>query len=402
MNLLNRYRLLMVLMHTGFLGNLVVIYYLSKGLSYAQIGLATALTAWGIVLLEVPTGIVGDRVSRKLSVLIGLTLNAIATLVLIFLNGFAMLLLYALLTALSVTFVSGSLQAWLFDTMRHLGREREFREFMKGTKSLTIPVSALTLVIGAFLAQLYGFTLPLVLSFIIEVAMIILALSIPEYGFEPVKESYGKHTLGAFRELFSGRIFPLVAVSILVSLETNQFRKFFEPYLGRVLAIYLGTTLTGTLGLLGIAEVTVRTLPKFIGIRIRDSWSLRLYSVAPVLVPILTILSVLYKNPLWIVLLGVVATVVSTAFQFNIAIELQHRLPSEKRATILSADSMVSALTMGSFYTVYGFAVNALGLAKARLVFALGLLALGLLVKVLEVLGPLGEVLKVGHIKREH
>ncbi|WP_240922479.1 hypothetical protein [Thermococcus sp. 9N3] len=101
-------------------------------------------------------------------------------------------------------------------------------------------------------------------------------------------------------------------------------------------------------------------------------------------------------------LLGVVATVVSTAFQFNIAIELQHRLPSEKRATILSADSMVSALTMGSFYTVYGFAVNALGLAKARLVFALGLLALGLLVKALEVLGPLGEVLKVGHIKREH
>ncbi|MEO2151916.1 MAG: MFS transporter, partial [Thermococcus sp.] len=95
----------------------LVIYYLSKGLSYAQIGLATALTAWGIVLLEVSTGIVGDRVSRKLSVLIGLTLNAIATLVLIFLNGFSMLLLYALLMALSVAFVSGSLQAWLFDTM---------------------------------------------------------------------------------------------------------------------------------------------------------------------------------------------------------------------------------------------------------------------------------------------
>ncbi|ACS34106.1 MFS transporter [Thermococcus gammatolerans] len=398
MNLLKRYRLLMVLMHTGFIGNLIVIYYLSKGLSYAQIGLATALTAWGIVLLEVPTGIVGDRVSRKLSVLIGLTLNAIATLVLIFLNGFAMLLLYALLMALSIAFVSGSLQAWLFDTMRHLGREKEFREFMKGTKSLTIPVSALTLVTGAFLAQLYGFTLPLVLSFIIEVAMVVLALSIPEYGFEPVKEGYGKHTLRAFRELFSWRIFPLVAISIFVSLETNQFRKFFEPYLGNVLALYLGTTIMGTLGILGIAEVTVRTLPRLVGIRIRDSWSLRLYSLTPVLVPALTVLSVLYKNPVWIVLLGLAVTVVSTAFQFNVSVELQHRLPSERRATILSADSMVSALAMGSFHAGYGFAVNALGLTKARLLFALVLLIIGLLVKVLEVLGPLKNSLELEHV----
>ncbi len=398
MDLLKHYRLMMALMHTGFLGNLVVIYYISKGLSYAQIGLATAVTAWGIVLLEVPTGIVGDRVSRKLSVLTGITLHILATVILIFLNGFAMLLLYSLLTALSVAFISGSLQAWLFDTMRHLAREKEFREFMKGTKALTIPLSALTLVIGAFLAQFYGFRLPLLLSLIVELAMLGLAFSIPEYGFEPVKENYRRHTRRAFGELLSRRIFPLVAVSILVSLETNQFQKFFEPYLGEVLALYLGTTLTGTLGLLGIAEIIVRTLPKLVGVRIRDSWSLKLYSVAPVLVPVLTILSVLIRNPLLIVALGVVATMVSTAFQFNVSVELQHRLPSEKRATILSADSMVAALVMGSFYITYGFATKSLGLSKARLLFALALLFLGLLMKALELFGPFKNVIKLEHI----
>ena len=113
MDLIRKYKLFFALLNTGFVGNLLVIYYLSKGFNYAQIGTATAIMTAGYVLLEVPTGVVADKISRKLSVLLGLIIHSLSLLVLIFLNSFPLLILYAILNALGGTFASGSLQAWL-------------------------------------------------------------------------------------------------------------------------------------------------------------------------------------------------------------------------------------------------------------------------------------------------
>ncbi|WP_367884516.1 MFS transporter [Thermococcus sp. JCM 11816] len=262
MDLIKKFKLLMALMSTGFLGNLLVIYFLSKGFSYAQIGLETSVMVLGGFLFEVPTGVVGDKISRKLSVLLGFTIHAFGSVVLLFLHNFPMLLLYALISALGASFVSGSFEAWLFDDLKHIGREREYRKVMREAKSITIPLSATTLVVGgAFLAQFYGFTLPIVLGLIVELLAVALILSIPEYEFKKTERNYLGHTLSSLRELFQPRLFWLVLLSIIVGMQTNQFRKFFEPYLGGVLAKSLGTTLMGTLGLLGVVEVTVRTVP---------------------------------------------------------------------------------------------------------------------------------------------
>ena len=161
MDLVRKYKLFYALMNVGFVGNILIIYYLTKGFNYAQIGIATAVMTAGYVLFEVPTGVVADKISRKLSVLIGLTIHALGLLVLILLNNFPLLILYSILTALGGTFASGSLQAWLYDNLKHLGREKEFRKLMKEIKTITIPLSATTVIIGGFLAQYYGFTLPL-------------------------------------------------------------------------------------------------------------------------------------------------------------------------------------------------------------------------------------------------
>jgi len=184
-------------------------------------------------------------------------------------------------------------------------------------------------------------------------------------------------------------------------MQVSQFRKFIEPYLGDILAKNLKTTLMGTLGLLVIIEALVRITPRLIGIRLKDSWSVKAYSFAPLIIPVLTALSVIYQNPLWIIALGIVVTVVNTAFGFNVSIELQHRIPSEERATIRSLDMMVSALAMSGFYFIYGFVVDWVGLAEARLIFAVILLGAGVLLKAGEVLGPLRDVLKLKHMESQ-
>jgi len=397
MKLLRRYRLLFLLMNTGFIGNLVVIYYLSKGITYGQIGLASAVSALGFFLFEVPTGVVADKVSRKTSVLIGMALFSLGTVILIFLWNFPMLIAYTVVSSLGATFVSGSLQAWLFDNLRHLGMEGRYRDVMRDVKTLTLVSSAFSIPIGAFLAQLYGFTLPLLLTLIMELGALMTALSIPEYEFKKPEVSYHIHVLHSARELLRQDLLPLVLISIAVTMSINQFRKFFEPYLGEILAKSLGTTLMGTLGLLGIIEVLVKTLPRLIGIRLRKKWSVRVYEIAPIAIPVFTALSVLFQNPLFIVLLGIMAGVINAAFGFNVSVEFQHRIPSEKRATVLSLDMMFSAVVMALFYAVYGLAVDNLGLSRARLLFAVVLFGIGLAFK-LASLGPLRESLELRHL----
>ena len=397
MKLLRRYRLLFLLMNTGFIGNLVVIYYLSKGITYGQIGLASAVSALGFFLFEVPTGVVADKVSRKTSVLIGMALFSLGTVILIFLWNFPMLIAYTVVSSLGATFVSGSLQAWLFDNLRHLGMEGRYRDVMRDVKTLTLVSSAFSIPIGAFLAQLYGFTLPLLLTLIMELGALMTALSIPEYEFKKPEVSYHIHVLHSARELLRQDLLPLVLISIAVTMSINQFRKFFEPYLGEILAKSLGTTLMGTLGLLGIIEVLVKTLPRLIGIRLRKKWSVRVYEIAPIAIPVFTVLSVLFQNPLFIVLLGIMAGVINAAFGFNVSVEFQHRIPSEKRATVLSLDMMFSAVVMALFYAVYGLAVDNLGLSRARLLFAVVLFGIGLAFK-LASLGPLRESLELRHL----
>ncbi|ASJ02461.1 MFS transporter permease [Thermococcus profundus] len=399
MDLIRKFKLLMALISTGFLGNLLVIYFLSRGFSYAQIGLETSIGVLGAFLFEVPTGVVGDKISRKLSVLMGFSIHALGSVILLFLRNFPMLLLYALISSLGASFVSGSFEAWLFDDLKHIGREKEYRKVMRDAKSITIPLSATALIIGGFLAQFYGFILPIILSLVVELSAIVLILSIPEYEFKKTERDYLGHTLSSLRELFQPRLFWLILLSIVVSMQANQFRKFFEPYLGDILARSLGTTLMGTLGLLGVVEVTVRTVPRLVGVRLRDSWSRKAYSLAPILIPVFTVLSVVYPNPLWIVTLGIVLTILTAAFSFNLSVEFQHRIPSEKRATLLSLDRMIAGLMMALFYAVYGFAVDKLGLAEARLMFAVILLVVGASFKVGEVLGFLGEHLRLSHLE---
>jgi len=399
MDLIKKYKVLHILMSTSFVNGILVIYYLSRGLTYTQIGMATAVSTIGFFLFEVPTGVIGDKISRRKSVIIGLTLFPVGTIILLFLKNFPMLIAYSITTSISLTFISGSLQAWLYDNLKHLGMEKEYRALMKDIKTITLPLSAVAIVIGGFLAQFYGFKLPLLLSLILEIIMLITAISIPEYGFKKPEAAYHVHVLRSIKEIMKPDLFWLIIMAISVTMSINQFRKYFEPFLGNLLAHSLGTTLMGTLGILGFVEAIVKVVPKIIGVRLKEKWSAFAYSTAPVVIPGLTLLSVAYQNPVLIVVLGIIATIINTAFSFNLGIELQVRIPDEKRATIFSLYSMVSSLFMAAFYGIYGFAVDKLGLAEARALFALILMGIGITFKGAQVTGVLKEHLELQHLQ---
>ncbi|MEZ5338410.1 MAG: MFS transporter [bacterium] len=131
-----------------------------KGLSLGEMAWLTLLGDGVIVLAEVPTGWIADRIGRRRSILIGIICQAASSLLFIAGNDFWTFWLAMAVCGLGDTFRSGADQALLYDSCRGLGREGDFRRLL--SRSLAIATLAMVAgqILGGSLALRVGWTVP--------------------------------------------------------------------------------------------------------------------------------------------------------------------------------------------------------------------------------------------------
>ena len=110
-----------------FLMPIWVIYLTEKrGFSIEQVTLLDAPFWLALVLLEVPTGLIADRFGRRVSLLLGALTNTIGITVFAMAANYPLILLSYLVWGAAFTFYSGADAAFLFDTLKALGRQAEY------------------------------------------------------------------------------------------------------------------------------------------------------------------------------------------------------------------------------------------------------------------------------------
>ncbi len=107
----------------------VVFLILEQGFSLTEVTTADACFLVGIVVLEVPTGAVADRWGRSRSVGLGALLLAVAIGIFALTTSFAILLASFLTWSLAHALMSGADLALLYDSLKGLGRERDYERF---------------------------------------------------------------------------------------------------------------------------------------------------------------------------------------------------------------------------------------------------------------------------------
>jgi DHA3 family tetracycline resistance protein-like MFS transporter len=136
-----------------------------------------------ILLFEVPTGVVADAYSRRLSIIIGYFLMGIGFLIEGLFPVFGMILLTQVFWGVGFTFTSGALQAWLSD---EIGEENANRAFLRGNQ-----YDLAGALIGMLLAIPLGnvmVNLPIVAGGAAVAGLgILLLLFMPETGFHPTR-----------------------------------------------------------------------------------------------------------------------------------------------------------------------------------------------------------------------
>jgi len=151
------------------------------GLSPLQLVLVGTTVEVSVFLFEVPTGVVADVVSRRLSIIIGYLIMGIGFLVEGLFPSFLPILLAQVLWGLGYTFTSGATEAWISD---EIGEEPANQLFLRATR-----VGLIASLLGMGAAVLIGgqnVALPIVAGAggVILIG-VILMLIMPETGFKP-------------------------------------------------------------------------------------------------------------------------------------------------------------------------------------------------------------------------
>lgn len=167
------------------------------GLTPLQLVLVGTTLEVAVFLFEVPTGIVADVYSRRLSIIIGCALIGVGFMVEGSFPVFGAILLAQVLWGIGYTFTSGATQAWITD---EIGEEAVGSVFMRAAQLgnlSAIVATILAIVLGSLLINL-----PIVLGGLMLVATaVFLILVMPETGFKPTPRE-DRTTWGQMRHTF--------------------------------------------------------------------------------------------------------------------------------------------------------------------------------------------------------
>jgi DHA3 family tetracycline resistance protein-like MFS transporter len=315
------------------------------------VGTALELSAF---VFEVPTGIVADVYSRKLSIVIGYVLMGLGFLVEGFFPSFLPILFAQVIWGLGYTFTSGATQAWITD---EVGEDTANRLFLRGTQvglfASLIGMGAAMLVgahnvalpiqVGALGVMLIGFTLSVVM---------------PETGFHPTPREdrntwqHMWHTfqLGAQAVRSRPRLMNIVFIGLFYGLYSEGFDRLWVKHLLDTfdLPVLFGANEVAFFAALRVAGAILTILAvRFVEKRVDSTSSLAIGRAVLIVTGAISIALIGFALSPWLGLSLGLYLVVSVLRNVHIPLQtgwINQKLDSRVRATVHSMFGQVDAV----------------------------------------------------------
>jgi len=205
------------------------------GLTPVQLILVGTTLEISAFLFEVPTGVVADVYSRRLSIIIGYLLMGVGFLVEGFFPFFITILLAQVIWGLGYTFTSGASQAWITD---EIGEEDANKLFLRATQ-----VGLFASLIGMGAAMLVGannVALPIQVGAVgVILISITLIFIMPETGFHPApredRNTWG-HMWHTFKQGTNAvrakpRLMSIIGVGLFYGIYSEGFDRLWVKHL---------------------------------------------------------------------------------------------------------------------------------------------------------------------------
>jgi DHA3 family tetracycline resistance protein-like MFS transporter len=205
------------------------------GLTPVQLVLVGTTLEISAFVFEIPTGIVADVYSRRLSIIIGYLLMGLGFLVEGLLPAFLPILLAQVLWGLGYTFTSGATQAWITD---EISEESANKLLLRATR-----LSLYAALLGMVMAILIGLRyvgLPILVGAVGLILIgIVLMVIMPETGFHPIprqNRNNWQHMAHTFREGLAAvrarpRLMTILGIGLLYGLYSEGFDRLWVKHI---------------------------------------------------------------------------------------------------------------------------------------------------------------------------
>lgn len=220
------------------LGPILVLFLIAKGLSFTEIMVLQSISAIAVVLFEVPTGAVADKIGRKESILLGAALWAISLGVYAVGTSFPMFIVAEVIFSLGATFKSGADNALIYDSLKVMGREKEFQSIEGKARSYALYAQAIGSIIAGFVYEV-NINLPFVISAFFMLVTIIISLKFKEPPIEGKVGKYGINYIQQIKEsgkfiLSHEKIKAVIIFTMMFFIFYRAAFYYYQPYMEAV------------------------------------------------------------------------------------------------------------------------------------------------------------------------
>jgi len=383
-NDIHRIYLMNFLNQMQLFGAVAVPFFLDWGrISYTQMFLLEAWFMFWIFAFEIPTGIIADRYGRKASMVLSLLCTAASMFLFGFTTDYYMYFVAEFVGALGVALMSGACEAWIYDTLLKMRKEKDAKRVMSNYSASSTFAMVIAFPLGSMLVGSgvvpYPQALPLtfLLSGVTSLLAFLVMLTVHEPKYRKQTEHFITAGINGLKHLFKHRSLKAFAInSVLIRSVTFFMFWLYQPLLK---AVGIDISLNGFVGagfnLFGmLLLMNVVRLEKWVGTK-----DLLFYTAV---IPGLAFISiVLFKGAL-LALVGIF--LVTSLVQLRgpvMSAFMNERIESRNRATVLSGISMLGRITTMLLYPVVGFLTD-ISLDHALAVLGIITLAFAFLTKI--------------------
>ena len=334
-------------------------------MSLVQIGLLESIFHITSLAMEVPTGILADRMGRRTSRVLSRAVALVASVLMILGRTFPGFAIAFVLSALSYNLESGAGDALVYDSLVDAGREQDYMK-VKGRLEIAFQSArGLALVAGGFLATV-SYELAYGLTAAVHGLAMVTALTFVEpragkadrktgTGWLPALAAHCRESLQvvrANRRILSHILF-IETFSLFYATLYFYFQNFLKAQGYRESGIGVILALAATGGVL--AATQTHRIERGLG----RVWLVRLAPAAAIAA--FAGIAFTRLEPVFMVLLAMIEGMLFVSFSDYI----NRMIPSGSRATLLSLQAMVYSVMMIFFFPLVGALAQSRGFKTA-------------------------------------
>ena len=359
----------------SFIWGINTLFLLDAGLSNLEAFAANAFFTAGMVLFEVPTGVIADGWGRRVSFLLGTVTLAASTYLYYLLWQFSAPFwawaVVSVLLGLGFTFFSGAVEAWLVDALRFSGYDGE----LEAVFGRALMVSGVAMLVGSTAGGVIAQATDLGVPFLLRVGVLLAMFGVAfwlmrDVGFTPERSP---HPLKASRDVLTASIdnglknppvrYIMLAAPFSAGVGIYVFYAL-QPYLLELFGDPEAYSVAGlAAGIVAGAQVVGGWLAPMVRRLVRKRTTVLVVSstLGALILVALGITRVFWVALLLLVLWALVSAAGTPVRQAY----LNDMIASKQRATVLSFDSLMGSSggivvqpLMGRAADVYGYPLS--------------------------------------------